>query len=80
LAVAGDALKPIFASTVLLLVLLGQAPVYAGSNNAAHSQKQANKLSKNYSKQQEKAQKKQIKQQNKATKKWNKQHPRVTTT
>lgn len=65
---------------LMLLTLVAFAPAYARSNNASHSQKQANKATKKYSKQQEKAQKKQIKQQNKASKKWNKQHPHVTTT
>jgi predicted negative regulator of RcsB-dependent stress response len=65
---------------LVLWTLVAFAPAYAHTNNASHSQKQANNAAKKYSKQQEKAQKKQIKQQKKDAKKWNKQHPRVTTT
>jgi len=74
--------KRLSISTLLLLatLTLGQAPLYAHSNNGSQSQKQANKATKKYNKQQAKLQKKEIKKQNKDSKKYNKQHPRVTTT
>jgi sortase (surface protein transpeptidase) len=79
---AGDILKRISVSTLLLfaLMLFPQLPAYAHSHNAQPSQKAQQKQAKKYNKKQAKAEKKEMKKQNKAAKKWNKGRPHMTTT